>query len=119
MYKWLLMAAALAVGGAAHADDGTGLGSQITGQIEQQGLSAPASGDFQKVFRGQNGDPVFALYGAVAPYTIATLPACATNVGLLAYVTNGVATPTYRDTVSTTGSTNQLVWCDGTNWTYR
>lgn len=55
----------------------------------------------------------------LAPYAITDLPACSSLlVGKLAYVTNGVASPAYRDTVSTTGSTNQIVWCDGANWTY-
>jgi hypothetical protein len=51
-------------------------------------------------------------------YLIGSLPTCSTNTGLLAYVTNGEASPTFNATVSTTGSANQLVWCNGTNWTY-
>jgi len=53
-------------------------------------------------------------------YTIANLPSCTagTNAGLLAMVTNGVASPTYNSAVSTTGTTNNLVFCNGSGWTY-
>jgi len=54
-----------------------------------------------------------------APLTIAALPTCNTAAqGELTYVTNGVASPTYRASVSATGSTLQLVGCDGSGWTY-
>ena len=101
-------------------DTSSGLGSQIVEEILHQGrLTAPSATDIVKGFAGQNGDIVFSYRGKVAVYAIASLPTCSANAGMLAYVNNGVATPSYRDTVSTTGSTNQLVWCDGTNWTYR
>jgi hypothetical protein len=38
--------------------------------------------------------------------------------GQLTYVTNGIASPTYRQSVSATGSILQLVGCDGSGWTY-
>lgn len=50
-------------------------------------------------------------------YAIASLPTPAA-AGALAYVTNGVASPTYNSTVSTTGSSVQLVFYNGSNWTY-
>jgi hypothetical protein len=55
-----------------------------------------------------------------ASSTIANLPACSsgTNAGLLMMITNGVASPTYNSAVSTTGSTNNLVFCNGSGWTY-
>jgi hypothetical protein len=54
-----------------------------------------------------------------AQVAIANLPTCNSAAqGALAYVTNGVASPTYRASVSTTGSTFQLVGCDGSGWTY-
>jgi hypothetical protein len=66
----------------------------------------------------KGGDNMQGLLG-IAPSLIASLPTCvATLAGELAYVTNGVASPSYNATVSTTGSSNQLVWCNGTNWTY-
>jgi hypothetical protein len=55
----------------------------------------------------------------IAQLTIGTLPTCNSSTqGQLSYVTNGVASPTYRASVSTTGSTLQLVGCDGSGWTY-
>jgi hypothetical protein len=52
-------------------------------------------------------------------HTIAALPACvALNTGAFDYVTNGVASPTYYATVSTTGSTADPVFCNGSNWVY-
>lgn len=50
-------------------------------------------------------------------YTIATLPAAPAR-GTKAYVTNGVASPTYLGVVSTTGSTMCPVFFNGTNWVY-
>ena len=52
-------------------------------------------------------------------YAIASLPSCGTNTkGVFTYVTNGVTSPTYLGTVSTTGSTVAPVFCNGTNWIY-
>ena len=52
-------------------------------------------------------------------YTISGLPTCNSGAaGLFAYVTNGVASPTYYGTVSTTGTTNDPVFCNGSNWVY-
>lgn len=51
--------------------------------------------------------------------TIASLPTCNSGTaGEMTYVSNGVASPTYNGTVSTTGSSNDLVFCNGSNWTY-
>lgn len=54
------------------------------------------------------------------PYTIATLPTCnnTNSIGWETFITNGVSSPTYGATVSTTGSTTVPVFCDGTNWRY-
>lgn len=53
-------------------------------------------------------------------YTIATLPICSSAMGSLAYVTDGEAAPSYRERVSgvSLGSAIQLVFCDGTQWSY-
>lgn len=101
------------------ADDYIGLGSQRTGKILQSGPTAPVGTDLVQGFQGQNGDAVFSYRSVLPAYTIALLPICTSYTGMLAYVTNGVATPSYRDSVSTTGSTVQLVFCDGSGWTYR
>jgi hypothetical protein len=67
----------------------------------------------------KSGDTMLGLFG-VARYSIGTLPSCSSVfIGTLAYVTDGVASPSYRDAVSTTGSTAQLVFCNGSGWTYR
>jgi hypothetical protein len=50
--------------------------------------------------------------------TIATLNTCSTYPGTTQVISNGIASPTYRQAVSTTGTTRQLVFCDGTSWTY-
>ncbi len=52
-------------------------------------------------------------------YAISGLPTCNSgSQGQTAYVTNGVASPTYLGTVSTTGSTVAPVFCNGTSWVY-
>ena len=52
-------------------------------------------------------------------YTIANLPTCASAIqGMRTYVTNGVASPTYYATVSTTGSSTVPVFCTGSTWVY-
>lgn len=52
-------------------------------------------------------------------FTIAGLPACAAGIaGFRVAVTNGVATPTFGATVSTTGAVWSPVVCNGTNWIY-
>lgn len=59
------------------------------------------------------------VYAALAQYTIGTLPSCTAGTeGDLVFVTNGVASPSYNATVSTTGSTVVPVFCNGANWTY-
>jgi hypothetical protein len=51
--------------------------------------------------------------------TVATLPACnGGNAGKMTVISNGIASPTYLQTVSTTGSTTRKVFCDGSNWQY-
>jgi hypothetical protein len=69
-------------------------------------------------FQDDANDPATAPI-VQAQFTIGGLPTCNSAVqGTLAYVTNGVASPTYRASVSATGSTLQLVGCDGSGWTY-
>ena len=52
-------------------------------------------------------------------YAIASLPACGAGLkGANAYVTNGVASPTYLGAVSTTGAANDRVFCNGSGWVY-
>lgn len=47
------------------------------------------------------------------------LPTCnAAGQGMHVHVTNGVASPTFGATVSTTGSTDIPVFCNGTAWVY-
>lgn len=61
-----------------------------------------------------NGPPL-----ALQTYAIAGLPTCNSGTqGRLAYVSNGVASPSYNATVSTTGAALQMVWCNSANWTY-
>jgi hypothetical protein len=40
------------------------------------------------------------------------------NTFIAALLLTAPLTPTYRASVSTTGSTYQLVGCDGSGWTY-
>jgi hypothetical protein len=57
--------------------------------------------------------------GSLQQFTIANLPTCAAaTTGMLAMITNGVASPTYNAAVSTTGAANKLVFCNGSAWTY-
>lgn len=52
-------------------------------------------------------------------YAIGSLPTCNSgSKGAFAYVTNGVTSPSYLGTVSTTGSTVAPVFCNGSNWVY-
>ena len=52
-------------------------------------------------------------------FTIASLPTCNSGLaGQFAYVTNGVAAPSYMGAVSTTGSANDPVFCNGSGWVY-
>lgn len=57
---------------------------------------------------------------ATAPLTvIGSLPTCnSASDGLFYEVTNGVASPAYNAAVSATGATHDLVWCNGSGWTY-
>jgi hypothetical protein len=72
--------------------------------------------------RTPNGQPLNAVVGSTKianGYTIAGLPTCNTAAqGMNTYVTNGVTSPTYLGTVSTTGSTTAPVTCNGTAWVY-
>lgn len=55
----------------------------------------------------------------LATVTIANLPSCgAAFAGALAIVSNGVASPGFLATVSTTGTTVAPVRCNATNWVY-
>jgi len=62
----------------------------------------------------------------IAPpqYTIVGLPSCTATppptgyAGTWAAVSNGVASPTYNAVPSTTGTTIDPVFCNGSNWTY-
>jgi hypothetical protein len=70
---------------------------------------------------GASTTTIAASLGTVgsAGYAIAGLPSCnSTYKGQTAYVTNGVTSPVYLATVSTTGSTVAPVFCNGTNWIY-
>ena len=53
-------------------------------------------------------------------FTIANLPTCGSiaPAGSMAYVTNGVASPTFMGSVSTTGSATDPVFCNGSGWVY-
>jgi hypothetical protein len=68
-----------------------------------------------------NGAMVITSAGAVRPaaFTISGLPTCNSGAaGTRAYVTNGVASPTFFGTVSTTGSSDDPVYCTGSGWVY-
>jgi hypothetical protein len=66
------------------------------------------------------GAQIFSSCVSPQQYAIAGLPTCngTTNVGTIAVVTNGVASPTYLAAVSATGAANRKVFCDGTGWFY-
>jgi len=49
-------------------------------------------------------------------YTVATLPTAASNTHAIVAVTDGNASPTYRGAVTGGGSTNGVVYCDGSSW---
>lgn len=52
-------------------------------------------------------------------FVISGLPTCNSGAaGLIEYVTNGVTSPTFLATVSTTGAVVAPVFCNGTNWIY-
>lgn len=56
---------------------------------------------------------------ALTPVAIGSLPSCVSGeAGTLAVVNNGIASPTYRQAVSATSTATQLVFCDGSGWTY-
>ena len=52
-------------------------------------------------------------------FAIAGLPTCnSSTAGANAYVTNGVASPTFMGAVSTTGAATDPVFCTGSGWVY-
>jgi hypothetical protein len=56
---------------------------------------------------------------ATAGYTIGGLPTCnSAAIGRRAYVSNGVTSPSFLGTVSTTGAVVAPVFCNGTSWVY-
>jgi hypothetical protein len=79
-------------------------------------------------FRGSGYANLFQLTSSLAVFslpiqlsitTIAALPTCNSSIeGSFYAVSNGVSSPTYNGTVSTTGSTYQHVFCNRINWTY-
>ena len=98
-----------------------------SGNLAPQGLNGitltiTCSAAASNVTLGASGNIVQIGSGAVlrlSPFTIGTLPTCnSAATGDKAYVSNGVASPTYNATVSTTGTSNDPVFCNGTNWTY-
>jgi hypothetical protein len=63
-------------------------------------------------------DPAGTTYQVGAATTIANLPACtSSNVGD-ATISNGIASPTYMQAVSATGTSTRKINCDGTSWAY-
>jgi hypothetical protein len=89
-------------------------GSTIT-SIQFQNLVDNPSIQFNTSGKVTFGGPLF-----LGAYTITGLPTCSSSVnqGTFASVSNGVATPTYLATPSTTGSAYQPVYCNGTGWVY-
>ena len=53
-----------------------------------------------------------------AAVAIAALPACSTVPGARLAINNGIASPTYHQAVSATGTAMQPVFCNGTSWLY-
>lgn len=49
-------------------------------------------------------------------YTFATLPAAATNKGVLAVISDGAASPVFSAAAAGGGSLNTAVYSDGTTW---
>jgi hypothetical protein len=71
---------------------------------------------------GQLGTGTIDAASIIVPgtYTISGLPACASSIkGALASVSNGVASPTYFGTVSTTGTATDPVYCNYNGTTYQ
>jgi hypothetical protein len=66
-------------------------------------------------------DPNGVVYGQAAVAIIA-LPPCAAGMNGAAWINNGLAAPTYRQAVSTTGPATEPVYCvyNGTayGWAY-
>jgi len=55
----------------------------------------------------------------IGPFTIASLPSASAGLaGARAIITNGIASPTYQQAVSATGTTVQPVFCNGSSWIY-
>jgi hypothetical protein len=83
-------------------------------------MTGAASGQLLGSFLYTTGGGVLQL----TPVTIAHLPACsaAGSVGEVAFISNGVASPTYHQAVSSTGSASWLVTCAYTGsfygWVY-
>ncbi len=79
----------------------------VTGGNCTFGEATTSIDSFKGVFASSNG------------FTISTLPTCnSTYKGAHAYVTNGVANPTFLSAVSSSGSTFAPVWCNGSAWVY-
>jgi hypothetical protein len=87
------------------------------------GAAFTATGNtFTNVTNYFNGSGSVIAYGnqPEASYTIAGLPACgATTFGVRLMINNGVASPTYHSTPSTTGAVWSPVYCTGgSTWAY-
>ena len=71
------------------------------------------------IIPGSSGSILAGGLFILSSYTIGTLPSCSSSIkGANAFVTNGVASPTYLGAVSTTGAANDRVFCNGSGWVY-
>jgi hypothetical protein len=68
---------------------------------------------------GVGGAGWFGTYVATGGVAIASLPSCVAGIeGARMFVTNGVTSPTFLGTVSTTGAVIAPVFCNGSSWVY-
>lgn len=94
---------------AINTSSGTTLGSLVF-----QGTTDNFAASFITSF-SVNGDGTVSM----ERLTIATLPTCnGGNAGKMTMISNGIASPTYLQTVSATGAATRKVFCDGANWLY-
>ena len=91
------------------------IGGAVYAQFQPNNNPTPPPANFTGVNRG--------TYANNGGFSIANLPACnAAQVGSMAWVTNGVASPTFNAAVSSTGGAYEPVSCtyNGTSygWVY-
>ena len=89
----------------------TGIGLNATGVVEINNGTLGAFRDLKLRSLISSGGTI-----TLSNYTVATLPTAASNTHAIVAVTDGNASPTYRGAVTGGGSTNGVVYCDGSSW---